>query len=69
MSKVIDEINKLFYDCTDPRLDGFTTFEKKKQLLLAKWKIEKYLPQCPCHVGEEDWIKENCECNDGQEKN
>jgi hypothetical protein len=65
MSNVMDEINKLYWECTDPNRDGFTAFEKKKQLLLAKWKIEKYLPQCPCYQGEEEWIKENCECDNG----
>jgi hypothetical protein len=59
MSQILNEIEKLYYDITDPRMDGFVTFEKKKQLLLAKWKIEKYLPQCPNYAGEEEWVKDN----------
>ena len=56
---ILNQIDNLYLECTDRHMDGFYTFEKKKQMLLAKWKLEKYLPKCPTYVGEEEWIKEN----------
>ena len=59
MTNIESAIQKLYLECTDRHMDGYYCFEKKKQLLLAKWKIEKLLPKCPTFVGEEEFIKEH----------
>lgn len=60
MNKTIEEqIENMRYYMNDPRMDGFSQFEKKKKIYKVLWQAQRALENSPHFVGEEEWIKEN----------
>lgn len=50
------EIHKIKWATTDPRMDGFTTWVWKQDLIRLKYCIDEALADCPTYYGEEDFI-------------
>ena len=56
--KIEQELWKIKFACTDPRMDGFTTWGCKKDLIMLKYYIDDILAKCSTYVGEEEFINE-----------
>ena len=51
------EIEKIAYNESDPRMDGFVTWGCKKDLYEILWFVQEKLSKCSTYTGEEDFIK------------
>lgn len=60
MSRAIEElIEDMRYYMNDPRMDGFSQFEKKKKIYKVLWQAQRALENAPTFVGETEWLDEN----------
>ena len=53
---ILNQIEQLRYEATDPHMDGFYCWDKKKQLYEVLWAAEKGLAACSSFVGESEWL-------------
>ena len=54
--KIEQEIWKIKFAATDPRMDGFVTWGCKQDLIRLKYYIENALEDCSTYVGEQEFI-------------
>ena len=54
--KIEQEIWKIKFAATDPKMDGFTTWGCKQDLIRLKYYIENALEDCSTYVGEQEFI-------------
>ena len=54
--EIEQEIWKIKWAATDPRMDGFTTWGCKQDLILLKYFIDEMLSDCSTYVGEQEFI-------------
>ena len=54
--KIEQEIWKIKFACTDPRMDGFTTWGCKKDLIMLKYYIDDMLEQCSTYSVEQEFV-------------
>ena len=54
--KIEQEIWKIKWAATDPRMDGFVTWGCKQDLILLKYYIEDMLEQCSTYADEQEFI-------------
>lgn len=59
MDTIKQEIDKIAYAESDPRMDGFVTFGCKKELYEVLFYAQSKLNKCATYVGEEEWVNEN----------
>lgn len=55
-TQIEQEICKITYAATDPRMDGFTTWPCKQDLIRLKYFIEDQLEQCSTYAGEDKFV-------------
>ena len=58
INEVRNELNKIYWACTDPRMDGFVTWGCKQDLYRVKFMIDDLLEKCPAYSGEDEWLRE-----------
>jgi len=58
MRDIETQINKITWAATDPRMDGFNTWARKKELYHLLWHIEDSLDKCSTYAGEEAFVRE-----------
>lgn len=58
LKTIKEEVDKIKFAESDPRMDGFVTWGCKKELYEVLWYIEDTLEECSTYVGEEDFVKE-----------
>ena len=51
------EIEKIAYNESDPRMDGFVTWGCKKELYEILWYVQDKLSKCSTYAGEEEFVK------------
>jgi hypothetical protein len=54
--KIEQEIWKIKFAATDPRMDGFVTWGCKQDLIRLKYYIEDALEGCSTYVGEQEFV-------------
>ena len=54
--KIEQDIWKIKWAATDPRMDGFVTWGCKQDLILLKYYIEDMLAECSTYVEEQEFI-------------
>ena len=54
--KIEQEIWKIKFAATDPRMDGFVTWGCKQDLIRLKYYIEDALDDCSTYVGEQEFV-------------
>lgn len=47
-----------YHNCTDPRMDGYTTWASKQRLYEIKFAVDEALEKCPTYVGEEEYLED-----------
>ena len=53
------DLQRLYFAASDPRADGFTTWEYKKDLYLIQFSLEEMIRKCPSHADiESQWLRE-----------
>ena len=58
IDQIKNEIRKITFAGTDPRMDGFVTWRCKQDLYKLLWHIEDELEQCSTYADEEEFLKE-----------
>ena len=58
VKEVENQLQRMYYACTDPRMDGFVTWGCKQDLYRVKFLVDELLKNCPNFVGEEEWLRE-----------
>jgi hypothetical protein len=58
---VLWTIQKLGVAATDPHMDGYNQFGKKKELYKILWAVEKQLSRCSNFYGEDEWLREHAQ--------
>ena len=59
VSNIKNEINKISWAESDPRMDGFVTWGCKKDLYEILWFVEKKLSRCSTYIGEEKFLQDH----------
>ena len=55
---VEDQIRRMYWACTDPKMDGFVTWGYKQDLYRVKFLVDELLKKCPTYSVEADWLRE-----------
>jgi len=58
INHIKQEIWKIKFACTDPRMDGFVTWGHKQDLIKLKYFIDDMLAECPTYSVEQEFIDE-----------
>jgi len=61
LTDIIWDIQKLGYNCTDPRMDGYYQWGQKQKLYQIVWETQRQLKKCPTFYGEEEWLANHSE--------
>ena len=56
--KIEQDLWKIKFAATDPRMDGFTTWGCKKDLIMLKYYIKDLLEECDSYSIEQEFIDE-----------
>jgi hypothetical protein len=56
---IIRQIQTMRWSATDMRMDGFVTWEIKKELYKIKWAADEALGKCSTYVDEEEFLEEH----------
>ena len=56
-SEICNEISKITFAATDPKMDGFNTWGCKKDLYEILWFVEDELDKCSTYAGEDEFVK------------
>jgi len=59
LKDIKNEISKISWAESDPRMDGFVTWGCKQELYEILWYVEEKLRKCSTYAGEEDFLKEH----------
>ena len=58
IKEVENQLQRMYYACTDPRMDGFVTWGCKQDLYRVKFLVDELLEKCPTYSVEEQWLRE-----------
>lgn len=58
VTEVEIQLQRIYYACTDPRMDGFVTWGYKQDLYRIKFLLDELMEKCPKYAGEEEWLRE-----------
>lgn len=56
-SSICNQIRKITWAATDPKMDGFNTWGCKQDLYEILWFVEDQLDQCSTYADEDNFIK------------
>ncbi len=56
--RICYDLNRMYAECTDPRNDGWTAFEYKKDLIKVQWHLQQLINRCPKFAGEAEFVDE-----------
>jgi hypothetical protein len=59
VTDILWDIQKLGYNATDPRMDGYYQFGQKQKLYQVLWEVEKQLKRCSTFHDEDKWLEEH----------
>ena len=54
--KIISDLQRCYFACTDPRMDGFVTWGCKQDLYRVKFALDEMLKKCPNYSVEQEWL-------------
>jgi hypothetical protein len=57
-SDIKQEISRITWAATDPRMDGFVTWGCKQDLYELLWFVQEQLNKCSTYAGEEEFVKQ-----------
>lgn len=56
---ILADLQAIYFSATDPRSDGFVTWEYKKDLYEIQFALEEMILKCPGHSDiESQWLRE-----------
>lgn len=58
VKEVENQLQRMYYACTDPRMDGFVTWGCKQDLYRVKFLLDELLEKCPTYSVEAEWLRE-----------
>ena len=57
--KIINDLQKIYFATTDPRMDGFVTWGCKQVLSRVKFALDEMLQRCPVYAPEVEFLEQN----------
>ena len=57
IKEIKEEIDKIVFAATDPKMDGFTTWGAKQDLYKVLWYAEDQLEKLSTYEGEDKFVK------------
>jgi hypothetical protein len=57
--KIISDLQKCYFACTDARMDGFVTWGCKQDLYRVKFALDDMIAKCPVYAPEEEFLEEH----------
>lgn len=61
LNDIIWDVQKIGYNCTDPRMDGYYQWGQKQKLYQILWETQRQLKRCSEFYGEDEWLKDHQE--------
>ena len=58
LHQALSYIEAQYYNAIDPNLDGWTTFENKKNLYKLKFRVDELLAKCSTYKDEAEWVRD-----------
>lgn len=58
LTEIENQLQRIYYACSDPRMDGFVTWGCKQDLYRIKFLVEELLEKCPTYSIEDQWLEE-----------
>lgn len=58
VAEVETQLQQMYWACTDPKMDGFTTWPCKQDLYRVKFLVDELLTKCPTFSVEAEWLRE-----------
>ena len=56
--EIENQLQRIYYACTDPRMDGFVTWGYKQDLYHVKFLVDELLKKCPDYSVEAAWLEQ-----------
>jgi hypothetical protein len=56
--QIIGQLQRIYFATTDPRMDGFVTWDCKQDLYRIQFALEDMLNQCLTYVSEQEWLEQ-----------
>jgi hypothetical protein len=58
LTEIENQLQRIYYACSDPRMDGFVTWGCKQDLYRVKFLVDELLKKCPNYSVEAKWLEE-----------
>lgn len=58
LNDALSFVESTYWNITDPRMDGFSTWGLKQQLYQLQFKLQEAIDNSPKYHGEEEWLAE-----------
>ena len=58
LTEIENQLQRIYYACSDPRMDGFVTWGCKQDLYRVKFLVDELLKKCPNYSIEAEWLEE-----------
>lgn len=58
VAEIENQLQRMYWACSDPRMDGFVTWGCKQDLYRVKFLVDELLKQCPEYSVEAEWLRE-----------
>jgi hypothetical protein len=58
MSNIETQVRHLYYECNNPRNDGYVCWGMKQDLYQLKWLVDGLLQKTSKFSGEDEWLKQ-----------
>lgn len=58
VAEIENQLQHMYWSCSDPKMDGFTTWTCKQDLYRVKFLVDELLKKCPEYSVEAEWLRE-----------
>ena len=58
LTEIENQLQRIYYACSDPKMDGFVTWGCKQDLYRVKFQVDELLKKCPKYSVEAEWLEE-----------
>ena len=58
LTEIENQLQRIYYACSDPKMDGFVTWGCKQDLYRVKFQVDELLKKCPKYSVEAECLEE-----------
>ena len=59
VAEIENQLQHMYWACSDPKMDGFVTWPCKQDLYRVKFLVDELLKKCPEYSVEAQWLREH----------